>query len=96
MKISTLVHVSKTLKNLKTPILEFSFREKLFSVFHELVYVEFLKYKRIKSNIEAYVRSLLSLFLSSLPSDGACERVKQGPSFVLPSSHSGMCSCFSL
>lgn len=46
MKISTLVHVSKTLKDLKTPIPDIRFSEKLFSVFHELVYVEFLKYKR--------------------------------------------------
>ena len=43
MKISTLVHVCKTLKDLETPISDFNFRKKHFPVFHKLVHVSFLE-----------------------------------------------------
>jgi hypothetical protein len=44
-------------------------------------------------NVFQLHKSLLILrgsLLSSLPSDGACERVKLGPSFVPRSNHSGL------
>lgn len=43
MEISTLMHVSKALKNLKTPISDVSFREKLFLIFYKLVQVVLLQ-----------------------------------------------------
>lgn len=53
MKISPLVQISQALKNLETPISDFSFREKLFSIFHKLVKVAFLEgvmYEQVRSD----------------------------------------------
>lgn len=47
MEVSTLVHVSKTLENLKTPISNFTFREQLFPIFHKMVKVAFLHHPEI-------------------------------------------------
>ena len=51
MKISTPVHVSKTLEHLKTPISNFSFEKKLQSIFHKLVKVAFHVFKHKVQNI---------------------------------------------
>lgn len=37
MEVSTLVHVGKTLENLKTPVSDFTFREQFLPVLHKLV-----------------------------------------------------------
>jgi hypothetical protein len=42
MKVSPLVHISKSLKNLKAPIADIWLRERLDSVFHKLVEVALL------------------------------------------------------
>lgn len=42
MKVTTLVHVRKSLKYLKTPISQFTLREKLAPIFYKLVKIAFL------------------------------------------------------
>jgi hypothetical protein len=45
MKVSPLVHISKSLKNLKAPITDIWLRERLDSVFHKLVEIALLDEK---------------------------------------------------